>query len=116
MNPITELRKKYNYSQAQLAEMLSVSQSAVSQWELGKAFPDVITARKLALIFGVTIEDLLNSSKYAPLQNIAIIRNNCGKLNEEGLKKVLEYTEDLLVTEKYNKPQIFPGDSENGNG
>lgn len=115
MNPITKLRKDNNYSQAQLAEILAVSQSAVSQWELSKAFPDIRTAQKLALIFGVTIEDLLNESDYLPLQGIARIRNNCGKLNDQGLNKVLEYTEDLIATNKYKKVPLNPSGDSNGN-
>lgn len=115
MNNITELRKKYKYSQRQLANMLGVHQTAVSQWELGRTFPDILTAQKLALIFGVTIEDLLNSSGYNPPSTISKIRNNCGKLSEDGLNKVLAYTNDLLMTGQYNRPQIFPEVGENGN-
>lgn len=109
MNHITEMRKKYKYSQQELADMLGVHQTAVSQWELNKTMPDILTAQKLALIFGITIEDLINDTDYRSPAPISKIRNNCGKLNEEGLKKVLEYTEDLIATEKYNKPQIIPG-------
>lgn len=116
MNPIAELRKKFNYSQTQLAEMLGVHQTAISQWELNKTLPDILTAQKLALIFGVTMEDLLNDAGSASLQPISVIRNNCGKLSEVGLQKVLEYTEDLLLTGKYNKqPVIPPLSDDNGN-
>lgn len=116
MNPITKLRKEHNYSQVQLAELLHVSQSAVSQWELGKAFPDLLTAQKLALLFGVTIDDLLNNSDYITVGSIASIRKNCGQLNDEGLKKVISYTEDLIATGKYKKPSELPGGATNGNG
>ena len=115
MNHITELRKKYKYSQKQLADMLGVHQTAVSQWELGKTLPDILTAQKLSLIFGITIEDLLNDAGHSMPSTISKIRNNCGKLSEEGLKKVLAYTNDLLMTGEYNRSQIIPGAGENGN-
>ncbi len=115
MNPITKMRKEMNYSQTQLADLLGVSQSAVSQWELSKAFPDIKTAMTLALIFGVTIEDLLNESDYQPLQGIAKVRNGCGKLNDQGINKVLEYVEDLIATGKYKKASVEPNGDSDGN-
>lgn len=116
MNHIAEFRKKHGYSQAQLAELLGVHQTAVSQWELGKTLPDILTAQKLALIFGITIEDLLNDAGITSLQPISQIRSKCGKLNETGLMKLLEYTEDLLATGKYNKEPILPNIEEMSNG
>ncbi len=93
--------------------MLGVHQTAVSQWELGKTLPDLLTAQKLALIFGITIEDLINDTGIVFLPDISKIRNNCGKLNEEGLKKVLIYTEDLLQTGLYCKEPVLPADEDN---
>lgn len=116
MNHITELRKKCSYSQTQLAEMLGVHQTAVSQWELGKTLPDIVTAQKLALIFGITIEDLLNDADVVCLSTVSKIRNNCGKLSDVGLEKVLAYTNDLLLTGEYNKPRVLPQVSGDING
>ena len=116
MNPITKLRKKHNYSQTQLAELLGVHQTAVSQWELGKTLPDILTAKKLSLIFGVTIEDLLNDTDIPSVNTISKIRNNCGKLNEIALQKVLEYTNDLIATEKYEKESVLPNSEDTRNG
>lgn len=114
MNPITKFRKDFGYSQVQLAEMLNVSQSAVSQWEQGKTLPDILTAQKLALIFGVTMEDLLEASDYAPLlRSNTKLQHNYDILNEEGRRKLLEYSEDLISTGKYNNPSSSP---ENGGG
>ena len=107
MNHIVELRKKYGYSQTQLANLLGVHQTAVSQWELGKTLPDILTTQKLAVIFGITVEDLLSDAGYTSLQPISMIRNNCQKLNEAGLEKVLAYTEDLLLTGKYERKPDF---------
>ena len=41
MNRIREVRKAKKLSQTELAEMLHVHQTAVSQWENGKTEPDV---------------------------------------------------------------------------
>lgn len=110
MHCITRMRKKYNYSQEKLAKMLGVHQTAVSQWELGRTLPDILTAQKLSLIFGVTIEDLINDA--CALSDVLKIRNNCEKLNEEAVKKVLDYTNDLIMTGVYNRARSIPDSTE----
>ena len=114
MNPITKLRKDNGYSQAQLAVILGVSQSAVSQWEVGRTLPDILTAQKLALIFGVAIEDLIEASDYDSLLPATKMRHSFSGLNEIGQKKALEYIEDLHCIEKYRKKPGASGDTDNG--
>ena len=58
-NYIYELRKRAGLSQSELALKLGVSNKAVSKWEVGKAKPAVDKIRKLAVIFGVSVDDLL---------------------------------------------------------
>ncbi|MBR3893528.1 MAG: AAA family ATPase [Clostridia bacterium] len=56
---IYKLRKKMQYSQSMLAEMVGVSNKAVSKWETGCAKPQLDTVKKLADLFGVSVDDLL---------------------------------------------------------
>ena len=58
-NYFYELRKRSGLSQSELALKLGVSNKAVSKWEVGKAKPAVDKIRKLAVIFGVSVDDLL---------------------------------------------------------
>ena len=60
MNKFRQLRKAKNISQSTLAERLGVSQTAVSQWETNKNYPDVNTIKELAEIYAVTTDYLLN--------------------------------------------------------
>lgn len=60
MNKFRQLRKEKKISQAVLAERLGVSQTAVSQWETNKNYPDVNTIKELAEIYSVTTDYLLN--------------------------------------------------------
>lgn len=60
MNKYRQLRKERNMSQANLAKRLGVSQTAVSQWETNKNYPDINTIKELAEIFSVTTDYLLN--------------------------------------------------------
>lgn len=59
MNKYRQLRKERNLSQANLAERLGVSQTAVSQWETDKNYPDINTIKQLAEIYSVTTDYLL---------------------------------------------------------
>ena len=60
MNKYRQLRKERKMSQATLAQRLGVSQTAVSQWETNKNYPDISTIKELAEIFSVTTDYLLN--------------------------------------------------------
>ena len=59
MSYIRQLRKQHHITQAQLAEKLNVTQTSVSQWESGRNFPDIKTARKLADYFGASLDQIL---------------------------------------------------------
>ncbi|MFZ3102309.1 MAG: pentapeptide repeat-containing protein [Desulfitobacteriaceae bacterium] len=54
-NKISETRKAKNFSQAQLAQLLSVSPQAVGKWERGESMPDIITFNRLAEVLGVDL-------------------------------------------------------------
>lgn len=55
---ISELRKKKNLTQSQLAELLNVSDKAVSKWERGGGYPDIKLIPLLAEVLGVSIDYL----------------------------------------------------------
>lgn len=56
---LQELRKKNNLSQAEVAEYLHVSRQAISQWENGKASPDIENIKKMCKLYGVSVGDIL---------------------------------------------------------
>lgn len=58
-NYITEQRRKLGLSQTELAELLGVTNKAVSKWENGRAKPTTNTLRKLAAVFGMDVDVLL---------------------------------------------------------
>ena len=53
-------------TQRELADMLNITDKAVSKWERDIAFPDTQTIPKLAEILGVSVEELMNA-KSAPI-------------------------------------------------
>ncbi|MBQ9129926.1 MAG: helix-turn-helix transcriptional regulator [Clostridia bacterium] len=52
-------RQKRNMTQKELAAALAVSPQAVSRWEQGQAYPDVLMLERLATFFGVTLDALV---------------------------------------------------------
>lgn len=54
------LRRKNNWTQEQLAEMLGVTKSRVSSYELGTNSPKIDSFFKLGELFGVSVDDLQN--------------------------------------------------------
>ena len=60
---LKELRKKNHYSQEYVAEKLNISRQAISQWENGKAYPDIDNLVLLAELFGVSVDELLNDGE-----------------------------------------------------
>ena len=65
MNRIKELRKEKGLSQAELAKVLFVNQTAVSQWERGATMPSPNMLNTLADYFHVTTDYLLGRPEAA---------------------------------------------------
>ncbi len=65
---ISTLRKEKGMTQKDLADMLNITDKAVSKWERDIACPDTQTIPRLAEILGVSIEELMNA-KSAPTTN-----------------------------------------------
>ncbi len=54
-------RKKIGFSQDELGQKLLVSRQTVSLWEMDKTMPTIDNLLRLKDIFGVTVDDILNS-------------------------------------------------------
>lgn len=53
-------REKRGMTQQSLAEQLYVTRQAVSRWECGDRYPDLLTARKIAQILEVSLDELIS--------------------------------------------------------
>lgn len=61
-NRLRDLRAERGWSQAELAERLSVSRQSVNAIETGKYDPSLPLAFKLARIFGLSIEQVFSDN------------------------------------------------------
>lgn len=57
---IAELRKKAGYTQQSLAEVLGITDKAISKWERGISCPDISLLPKLSVLLDADIEALLS--------------------------------------------------------
>lgn len=57
---LSKLRKEYNYTQEQLADILGVSRQSISKWESDIAFPETDKLIKMGKLFECSIDYLLN--------------------------------------------------------
>lgn len=56
---ISSLRKDKGMTQLELAEKMGVTDKAVSKWERDLSFPDINSIPKLAEIFEISVDDLM---------------------------------------------------------
>lgn len=63
---IAQLRKDRQLTQNDLADLLQVTNKAVSRWETGEGFPDIVILPKLAELLHVTIDELLAGKRKEP--------------------------------------------------
>ncbi len=60
---ISEERKKKNYTQKQLADILNISDRTISKWECGKGFPEVSLLQPLCKALGISVNELLTGER-----------------------------------------------------
>ena len=56
---LIQLRKAKGLSQEELADSLGVSRQAISRWEQGNTFPDLLNLQKIMKVFGVSADYLI---------------------------------------------------------
>ena len=60
---LKSLRKKNQYTQEEIAEKINVSRQSVAKWENGESNPDIESCIKLANLYNVKLDDLVNHSE-----------------------------------------------------
>ena len=59
---IVKLRKLRGLTQDELASAVGVSRQAVYKWESGQSYPEATKLLEIKLLFGISIDDLLDDS------------------------------------------------------
>ena len=92
-NNITFLRKKYNYSQDEIASKLGVSRQTYSKFENGSAELNIMQVQQLANIYGVKVSDLFyeiqNTEKFKQMLIYVLSKFQKHGLTKTKLAKLL---------------------------
>ncbi|MBQ9375862.1 MAG: helix-turn-helix domain-containing protein [Ruminococcus sp.] len=82
---IASKRKEQDLTQAQLAEMLGITDRAISKWETGKSLPDASIMLDLCSLLKITVNDLLSGE--------VVSMDNYNNEMEKNLLKMVEQKE-----------------------
>lgn len=111
-------REKLNLSQSELGRKVFVTRQAVSQWELGKNFPDLQSAIALAKLYNVNIGDiyageiLSDKNKYNSIMEF-VIKSEMNRIRKIITMLVITISIILLLflsyyfVNVYNKISIY---------
>lgn len=58
-NHLFDARKKKGLSQEEVAEKLGVSRQTISKWETNETLPDIRQAKRLAVLYGLSLDELI---------------------------------------------------------
>lgn len=94
---ITELRKKQEMSQGQLADAMGVSRQAVSKWENDQTSPDTIRLIQLAEVLDSDVEYLATGRTMVYRRPPIVIKTVETKIEEKPVEKVVEKVVERVV-------------------
>lgn len=94
---VTELRKKQEMSQGQLADAMGVSRQAVSKWENDQTSPDTIRLIQLAEVLDSDVEYLATGRTMVYRRPPIVIKTVETKIEEKPVEKVVEKVVERVV-------------------
>ena len=94
-NHIRQNRLRCNLTQEKLAEKLKVTAQAVSKWESSATMPDISLLPELATIFGITIDELFNTSEEQHLDRIEAMLERDSMLTRTDFDYAISRLEEL---------------------
>lgn len=91
-NFLYTLRTEKGLSQAELGELLGVTNKAVSKWENGSTKPNTVLIPRIAELFGVTVEELFACKRFEIDHEYESIKNHLSSQK----RKLATYTSVFL--------------------
>lgn len=59
-NNLFHARKRRGFSQEDVAQRLGVSRQTVSKWETGETVPDIRQSKKMAALYNISLDELID--------------------------------------------------------
>ncbi len=111
---IRELRKENNLTQAEFARLMGMTNTGVALWESNQRVPDITKLKKIAKLFKVSVDWLLNDSMQ---KQILITKedNTMTIVGKNGKYKTYKLTDNLVqALEVFTSSlEIVDGDNQN---
>lgn len=80
---IAQCRKEKNLTQMQLAELLEITNQAVSKWENGRGMPDMTLLQPLCDVLGISLNELFSGEHISAEEYKGKAEENISKLFKE---------------------------------
>ena len=93
---IKYFRQQKHVKQDELAEYLGVTFQAVSKWETGSSTPDISLLPKIAVFFGVSIDELFEMPYEEQMNRIENMFWHERRINEQTFNQTVAYLEKVL--------------------
>lgn len=96
---LKRLRERENLKQSELAEMIGVTNKAISSWEKGRTEPNMGMIEKLCVALNCTKSDLMEEqptilmTSDAQVKRLLMYAEKLGMLKQEARERVFEYIE-----------------------
>ena len=99
---ITELRKEKGLTQKQLADLLNVTDKAVSKWERGLSFPDISMLEPISQALDISIMELLEGKRQDRSNSLTIeeaqrIVSRSVELGDEEIRRKKERSRFIII-------------------
>lgn len=98
-NNLFQSRKKSGLSQETVAEKLGISRQTVSKWETDETVPDICQAKKLAKLYNLSLDDLIEFG--VDLKEIEQVIKNTNQEKEEKIDWTNAWSKKYPILAKY---------------
>lgn len=98
---LIKARKKTGMSQEEVAEKIEVSRQTISNWESGLTIPDIYQAKKLAEIYNLSLDELLEFN--LELQTIKKAIENSNEEKDLKINWTKMWSKKYLVLKTYQQ-------------
>ena len=100
-NNLFQSRKAAGLSQETVAEKLGVSRQTISKWETDETVPDICQAKKLAKLYNLSLDDLIEFD--IDLKEIEQVIKNTNQEKEEKIDWTTAWSKKYPILAKYQK-------------
>ncbi|MBP7732730.1 MAG: helix-turn-helix transcriptional regulator [Caldisericia bacterium] len=96
---IRELRQKLKYTQIDVARGTGIPQSNLSEFETGKLNPSMVTLKKLAHFFGVSLSNLFDDEIFT-IESLKLSVRLTSQISQAGKQEILDFIDMVYKKEE----------------